>query len=113
MRGRSWYLALALIATAAVAEDSPVNISGVETKDLRLFYYTYLSYLEPHAVRTFTNSLTWQRSTFDWVPSERATILLQDFGDYGNASALSAPHDRLTFDIAPLTHTFETFPASE
>ncbi len=27
--------------------------------------------------------------------------------------AYVAPHDRLEFDVAPLPHTFETFPASE
>jgi hypothetical protein len=100
-------------ATAAAAEDSPVNISGVETKDLHLYYYNYLSYLEPHAVRTFTNSLTWQRHTFGWDPSEPTTVLLQDFADYGNAHASSAPRNMLVFDIAPLPHTFETYPASE
>ena len=103
---------LTAVATAA-ADESPVNIYGVETKDLRLFYYDYLGFLEPHAVRTFTNSLAWQRRIFGWVPSEPTTILLQDFVDYGNAHAYVEPHDRLEFDIAPLSHTFETFPASE
>ena len=56
--------------------DSSVNISGVETDDLRLYYYNYLSFLEPHAVRTFTNSLNWQRRIFDWTPSERTIVQL-------------------------------------
>ena len=67
----------------------------------------------PHAVRTFTNSLAWQRRMFGWVPSEPTTVLLQDFSDYGNAVAYSAPRNTLVFDIAPLSHAFETFPASE
>jgi hypothetical protein len=102
-----------LAPTAAFAEGSPVGISGVETPDLRLYYYDYLSFLEPHAVRTFTNSLAWQRRIFGWDPSEPTTILLRDFTDYGNAHAYVEPHDRLEFDIAPISHTFETFPASE
>jgi hypothetical protein len=113
MLGRMWWLSLTLIATVAAADGSPVNISGIETKDLSLLYYDDLSFLEPHAVRTFTNSLAWQRRMFDWVPSERQTIWLRDFSDYGMAYADSAPHDRLIFDVAPLSHTFETFPASE
>ena len=107
------FLALASAAVSANAEDNPVGISGIETKDLRLYYYNYLSFLEPHAVRTFTNSLDWQRRIFDWTPSERTIVLLRDFADYGNAYAASAPHDKLEFDVGPLPHNFETFPASE
>jgi hypothetical protein len=111
MFGIIWLSLLA--AMAAAADESPVNIYGVETQDLHLFYFDYLRFLEPHSVRTFTNSMAWQRRIFGWVPSEPTTILLQDFVDYGNAHAYVEPHDRLEFDIAPLSHTFETFPASE
>jgi hypothetical protein len=112
MFGIIWLSLLTALAAAA-ADESPVNIYGVETRDLNLFYYDYLRFLEPHAVRTYTNSLAWQRRIFGWVPSEPTTVLLQDFVDYGNAHAYVEPHDRLEFDIAPLSHTFETFPASE
>jgi hypothetical protein len=97
----------------AAAAISPVNIYGVETKDLHLYYYDNLSFLEPHTVRTFTNSLAWQRRVFGWLPSEPTTVQLKDFNDYGNAHAYVQPHDKLEFDVAPLSHTFETFPASE
>ncbi len=106
-------LCLALSAIAAAADRSPVDIYGVETKDLHLYYYDYLSFLEPHAVRTFTNSLAWQRRIFGWLPSEPTTVQLTDWNDYGNAHAYVQPHDWLVFDVAPLSHTFETFPASE
>ncbi len=72
MFGIIWLSLLPAVATAA--DESPVNIYGVETRDLHLFYYDYLRYLEPHAVRTFTNSLAWQRRIFGWVPSEPTTI---------------------------------------
>jgi hypothetical protein len=104
---------LALLPFSALPQSSPVGISGVATDDLHLYYYDYLSFLEPHAVRTFTNSLAWQRRIFGWDPSEPTTILLRDFTDYGNAHAYVEPHDRLEFDVAPISHTFETFPASE
>jgi hypothetical protein len=97
----------------AAAEESPVGISYVETKDLHLYYFDSLRYLVPHAVRTFTNSLAWQRRYFGWQPSEPTTILLQDLADYGNANAFAAPRGTLLFDVAPLSHAFETFPASE
>ena len=113
MRGSMLCLSLMLTALTATAAESPVNMSGVETKDLRLYYYNYLSFLEPHTVRAFTNSLAWQRRAFGWVPSERTTVLLEDFSDYGNGFAFNEPRDGLTFEIAPLSHTFETTPASE
>jgi hypothetical protein len=72
-----------------------------------------LDYLEPHALRTFANSLAWQRRVFGWQPYERTIVLLKDFSDYGNASATATPVNTLNFDIAPLSLAFETYPASE
>jgi hypothetical protein len=88
-------------------------MSYVETKDVKLIYFDHLGFLAPHALRTFTNSLNWQRRTFGWVPYEPTTILLKDLADFGNAAAISAPRNLLIFDIAPLSRAFETFPASE
>ncbi|HET7096079.1 MAG TPA: hypothetical protein VFJ68_01725 [Casimicrobiaceae bacterium] len=106
-------LALALLPGAAFADESPVGMSEVDTKDLKLYYPDSLSYLVPHVVRTFTNSLEWQRRMFGWVPSEPITIQLQDLGDYGNASTFGAPHSTMFVDVAPLSHAFEAHTASE
>jgi len=103
---------LALLPFAAFADQSPVDISWVETKDLRLYYYDPLEYLVPHSVRTFTNSLEWQRRMFGWTPSEQTKIYLEDRGDYGNALSIVAPQ-LLVFDVAPLPLAFETWTASE
>ena len=64
-------------------------------------------------MRTFTNSLAWQRRILGYEPSERTTVLLQDFADYGNTFATAAPHSLLVVEVAPLSRTFETSPASE
>jgi hypothetical protein len=77
---------MALLPVAAAADDNPLGISYVETKDLKLIYFDSLAYLAPLAVRTFTNSLEWQRRTFGWVPSEPTIVLLKDFSDYGVAA---------------------------
>jgi len=98
---------------AAIAADNPLGISWLTTKDLNLYYYDSLGYLSPHAVRTFTNALAWQRRMFGWTPSEATSVLLEDRADYGNAVATAAPRNSLLFDVAPLSHAFETFPASE
>jgi hypothetical protein len=107
-------LLAALAAPALAADESPLGLSYVETRDLKLIYFDpTLSYLAPHAVRTFTNSLAWQRRVFGWMPYEPTTVLLRDFSDYGNAAAAVAPRNSLTFEIAPLSHAFETHSASE
>ena len=113
MRIRLWCLLLALLSFAATADDSPLGQSYVETRDLKLVYFNSLGYLAPHAVRTFTNSLAWQRRMLGWMPSEITTVVLQDFADQGNAFQQSAPHDRLVFEVSPSSHAFETFPATE
>jgi len=113
MRFRVLCLICALMPAAAAADESPVGISYVETNDLRLYYNDSLSYLVPHAVRTFTNSLAWQRRMLGWTPSEPTSVLLQDFSDYGNATTYAAPRSLLVFDVAPLSHAFETDPAAE
>jgi hypothetical protein len=104
---------LALLPIPATAEDNPLGLSIVETKDLRLIYFDSLEYLVPHAVRTFTNAHAWQVRTFDWAPAESTVLLLKDLSDYGNAATTATPHNRAIFDIAPLSHAFETFPATE
>ncbi len=113
MRGLFSCLVLALMSGASAADEGPLRQSYVETKDLKLVYYDFLEYLVPYAVRTFTNSLAWQRRMFGWVPSEPTTVLLQDFADIGNAHQYSAPRNKLLFDVAPISHAFETFPATE
>jgi hypothetical protein len=113
MRGRFMCLLLALFSAASAADESPVGISGVETPDVKLYYYDYLGSIAPLAIRTFTNAREWQRRVFGWSPSEPTTVLLQDFADYGNAQAYAAPRGTLIIDVAPLSRAFETSPASE
>jgi len=111
-RGHVLCLFIALMPVAASA-DSPLGMSYVETKDVRIVYFDPLAYIVPHAVSTFTNSLEWQRRTFGWVPSETTTILLKDLADYGSGLALAAPRNTVWVEIEPLSHAFETYPASE
>ncbi len=103
---------IALAATGATAGGS-LGISYVETANVRLFSFDTIRYLEPHALRTFTNSLEWQKRNLGWTPWEPTTVLLKDLADFGNAAAMSAPRNLLIFDVAPLSRAFETFPASE
>ena len=116
MRANISCILLALLAwmpAAAFADGPSLGMSFVETKDLRIIYFDELDYLVPHAVSTATNSMAWQRRTFGWVPSESTAMLLMDFSDYGSGAAVVAPRNRLFANIAPISHAFETYPASE
>src|SRR6266581_7302665 len=106
-------LLFALTAIAAAAEESPLGLSYVGTSDLKLIYFDSLGYLAPHALRTFTNSLAWQRRMWGWAPSEPIAVLMTDFSDYGRAATWAAPRNTLFVEIEALSHAFETYPASE
>jgi hypothetical protein len=105
--------ALALPA-AAEKEESPLALSYIDTADAKVVYFDpTLTYLAPHALRTFTNAVAWQKRVMGWKPWERTTVLLKDFSDYGNASASPLPRNTLRFDIAPVSYAFETYGATE
>ncbi len=90
------------------------EMDELETEELRLLYFDPLTtHLVPHVTRSFHNSMEFQKRIFDWVPYDKPSLMLQDFVDYGNAAALSAPSNLLWIDIAPINHSFETFPALE
>ena len=113
MRRRFLCLLFALLPIAAVAEEGPVGISEIDTRDLRLHFTEALRFLAPHAIRTFTNALSWQHRVFGWQPSDPLNLQLQDLADYGNASTFAIPRNVMIFDVSPLSHAFETYPASE
>ncbi|MBS0411327.1 MAG: PD40 domain-containing protein, partial [Proteobacteria bacterium] len=99
---------------APPASHEEIDLSRLETKDLRLLYFDPAeTYLTPYIARSFLNSLAFQRKTFGWTPWDKTTVLLKDFGDYGNAAARASPNNAILVDIAPLSQTFETFSAGE
>ena len=114
MRRRILRLLLALLPAAASAQTkSRQHHRSSKRPELDLYYYDYLADIAPLAIRTFTNAREWQRRMFGWMPSERTTVLLQDFSDYGNVHAFAAPRGTLIFDVAPISRAFETSPAGE
>ena len=109
---KSLFLVLTLLMVCRVEADS-FWMNKQETDDLRLLYFNPSSYLVPHVTLSYQNSLNFQKYIFDWTPSEKTTLMLQDFSDYGNAAATSSPTNVLWVEVSPLNHTFETFPAVE
>lgn len=113
MRG-VFFAALIAAASSGSASAENFKLAAQESEELTLLYLDPTeTYLTPHVTRSFYNSLEFQKRTFNWTPWESTTILLKDFSDYGNAAALASPINAVLIDIAPLSRTFETFPASE
>ncbi len=90
------------------------QLRAVDTPELRLVYVDPTeTYLVPYAVRTFLNSLSFQRRVFGLDSKQPVTVLLVDFQDAGNAGATVVPYNALTVQIAPLSYAFETIAGNE
>jgi hypothetical protein len=93
---------------------SGIDLSTLETKNLSLLYFDPVqTYLTPYIARAVENALAFHRQKFHWKPWDRPTILLKDFGDYGNAAARSSPNNAVLLDVAPLSLSMETFTPGE
>src|SRR3982751_6592538 len=92
------------------ADASGFHLTTLETKNLSLLYLDPVqTYLTPYLGRAFENALAFHEKKFNWKPWDRTTILLKDFGDYGNAAALGSPSNMVLLDVAPLSLSMETF----
>jgi hypothetical protein len=90
------------------------QLSALETNDVSIVYLDPTQgFLAPQVARSAENALDFHRKLFDFRPTERITVLLTDFADFGNAAADSVPHDTVTIKIAPLSFAYETFTANE
>src|SRR5262252_2613372 len=103
-RSRSPFVPLAALAFALPAATARAQMTALETDDLRLIYLNPTqSYLAPHVARCFETAQRFHRKLFQYTPSEKVTVLLNDFSDIGNAGANAVPRDLVTVDIAPLS----------
>ena len=86
----------------------------IETEQMSLVTYDFgHKYILPHAGRCFHNALDFHSKLFDYTPSEKITVLIQDFGDYGNGGATAVPKNAISMGLAPFSYAFETSPAGE
>ena len=91
-----------------------IDLSTLETKNFSLLYFDPVqTYLTPYLGRSIENAMAWHQKMFAWEPWDRTTVLIKDFGDYGNAAARSSPNNAMLFDVAPLSQNMETFTPGE
>ena len=106
-------LALAIL-TCGSAAASRAEMRFIETNDMRVAYFDPTgAHLVTYATQCFLNALAAQQARFDYTPDGKVSILLQDFTDRGNATALNSPRNRIYLEMAPPTLAFETFSPGE
>ena len=106
-------IALALLLVGILEAASP-KLYVQETANVRVIYYDPAhEYVVQHLMRCFETALQFDRETFHYQPSEKVTVLLEDFGDFGHGGAGTVPRNFISVGLAPLNYTFETLPANE
>ncbi|MGA7304898.1 MAG: hypothetical protein WBW88_08490, partial [Rhodothermales bacterium] len=106
------FLILIFLGSSAIEADGQFKVR--ETKDARLIYLgTRSDYLVPYVAQTFENALRFHEHLFHYEPSERITVFMHDFGDYGNAGADALPSNHIMLSIAPNNFVYETVPSNE
>jgi len=98
----------------AISFTSYSQISLIETTEGAIVSYHpgHKQYLD-HAARCFHNTLKFQKSLFGYTPSEKISVFIEDFGDFGNGGATSVPKNFISMGISPFSYAFETSPAGE
>jgi hypothetical protein len=116
--GRCWQLgtgfATALVALGATLPTPAADLKFVETEELRIVYFDPSEkHLVPHATQSFLSGLATHERLFHYVPDGRISVLLQDFSDRANGTAIPAPRNRIFLDIAPSNEPYETVSSAE
>ena len=113
MNGRRAYVAI-LCFVALVAPTARGQFSILETEHIKLLTYTKQhEFIAEHAARCFENAMQFHRRVFDYTPSEKVTVILQDFGDFASGGANTVPYNLVGIGIAPFSYTYETMPPIE
>ena len=104
----------AFVAVGAAFPTRAADLDFVETGELRIVYFDPgEKHLVPHATQSFLSGLATHERLFHYVPDGRVNVLLQDFSDRANATAIPAPRNRIFLDIASSNEPFETLSSAE
>jgi hypothetical protein len=92
----------------------PTKLFIQATDHIEVLYYSPShEYLVTHLIRSYENALRFEQNLFHYTPSQKLSVLLEDFEDYGHGAAASVPSNFISIGIAPLSYTYETLPANE
>jgi hypothetical protein len=105
---------LCLLGGLCCHQPASAQLTSLETANLRLLFNEFTqTFLAAHVARCFENALAFYQGHFDYAPSEKVTLFLDDAMDYNNAAAWSSPRNTLWVQIAPTSRVYETAPSNE
>ena len=103
----TWLGVLAVVAACGLATPVYAQVKFLETKELKVIYYDpATAFQAPEGLRAFLAALDLDRELFGYRPDDHLTVLLSDFDDSGNASAITTPHNTVRMAIAPMNEPF-------
>jgi len=105
---------LLLILSAMYTSVAYGQLSIQSTRRMDLVYFGRVhEFIVPHLSRCFLNARSFESQLFGYHSDEKTTVYLQDFGDYGNAGAISVPRNFIRMELAPHNYIYETTTANE
>ncbi|RMF65995.1 MAG: hypothetical protein D6743_07115, partial [Calditrichaeota bacterium] len=114
MKAKLAFIATVICIVLASAKLLWAQFYALETKDLELLYYNKAhEYVVPHLARCFENAYRFHHKIFHYTPSEKITVLLQDFGDFAGGGAGTLPYNQISVGISPFNYVYETMTANE
>lgn len=119
MRRLAGFRGVAVVAACGLASSAHAQVKFLETKELKVLYYDpATAFQAPEGLRAFLAALDADRELFGYMPDGQLTVLLSDFDDSGNASAITTPGNVVRMAIAPMNEPFaslskgRTFPVT-
>src|SRR5581483_7174083 len=89
---------LLLCCAAAQARSAKLYFQG--TDHVTVFFYSPAhEYLVQHLIRCFETAFEADRARFQYNPTEKVAILLEDFGDFGHGGATPIPKSLITIGL--------------
>lgn len=114
MRKATSYLLLCLLLLSFSSGQLNAQFAEIETDNIKLIYADGIhSFIAPYAAQCLENSIRYHCDLWDYRLSEKITLSLYDFSDYGNAGATSIPENRISVLIAPTSHAYDASPTNE
>jgi hypothetical protein len=102
------------LALFGATAGSGQSLFQIKAPDLSLVYYSKShSYIVSHLARCYENAMGFYKKFFDYTPTNKVSIFLQDFSDYGNGGATAIPQNLIYLELSPFMHAYDMTPANE
>jgi hypothetical protein len=106
---------LAVLAFLAASADlSAQSLFSFKAPGLNLVYYNQAhSFIVSHLARCYESTMGFYRKFFDYGSTERTSLFLQDFSDWGNGGATAVPRNLVFLELSPFQHAYDMMPSYE